>query len=363
MKGLGRVFKRTWKNPDGTVGTSPNWSVAFYVGRREVVESSGTSSETAATAFLKKRMAEAARGELQPRGKIFLTDLIELLKADYAMQGNRSLRQTLYKIVPIAGWFEGVPVASISYETIAAYTTHRLAEGKSTATVNGELRLLRRMFKLAKKHKRITSLPDIEVLSGENHREGFIDPEEFRKLLAHFEDPSNADLVEFLYCTGWRVSVGKKLEWRDVDMQAGTVIMRREVSKNKSPVTLPFFGQMEAIFRRRLLVRNLGCPFVFHRGGRQIKNFRVAWKAATKAAGVPALIVHDLCRSVARNLIHAGIDESTASKFMNRKTKEIFKLYQIVDGEDLRQAGAKLDALYTQSHTIAHTGGATPKDK
>jgi len=43
------------------------------------------------------------------------------------------------------------------------------------------------------------------------------------------------------------------------------------------------------------------------------------------------------------NLSRAGVHETVASKFMNRKTLAIYKLYRVVDSEDLRLAGAALD--------------------
>jgi len=128
-----------------------------------------------------------------------------------------------------------------------------------------------------------------------------------------------ADLIEFLYSTGWRVSAGRGLEWRDVDLIHGTVTMRSELSKNKEPITLPFFAGIEEILQRRHGLRRAECPFVFHRNGRPIKDFRAEWAKATEAAKRTGLFVHDLSRSAARNLSRAGVHETVASKFVNRQ--------------------------------------------
>ena len=173
-------------------------------------------------------------------------------------------------------------------------------------------------------------------------RTGFIDPGEFAELLSHFDDRDVADLVEFLYSTGWRVSAGLGLEWRDVDLIHGTVTMRSELSKNKEPIRLPFFAGIEEILQRRHGLRRAECPFVFHHNGRPIKDFRAQWARATEAAKHSGLLVHDLCRSAARNLSRARVPETVASKFMNRETLAIYKLYRVVDSEDLRLAGASL---------------------
>ncbi|HEY5542147.1 MAG TPA: tyrosine-type recombinase/integrase [Candidatus Binatia bacterium] len=341
---IGRVFKRKWKKPDGTMGESRFYSIAYPWQGETRVESSRLESESQARALLKQRLAEMGRGTFVPnQDRVYISDLLELLKADYRANNQRSLQDALWKLTPVLNYFEGWKVKAITVDKINAYVTFRLEEKAATATINGELRYLRRMLRLGARHGKLSSIPLIELLKGEARRTGFIDPGEFADLLTHFDDSDVADLIEFLYSTGWRVSAGLGLEWRDVDLVHGTVTMRSELSKNKEPITLPFFAGIEEILQRRHGLRRSECPFVFHRNGRPIKDFRAEWAKATEAANRTGLLVHDLCRSAARNLSRAGVHETVASKFMNRKTLAIYKLYRVVDSEDLRLAGAALD--------------------
>ena len=73
--------------------------------------------------------------------------------------------------------------------------------------------------------------------------------------------------------------------------------------------------------------------------GRRIKDFRHEWKRATGEAKLAGLSDHGLCRSCAGNLSRAGVPETVASKYMNRKTLSIYKLYRIVDTVDTELAG------------------------
>ena len=68
-------------------------------------------------------------------------------------------------------------------------------------------------------------------------------------------------------------------------------------------------GQLLALVARRYALRVAECPYVFHRNGREIRDFRVTWVAACVAVGLPGLLFHDLRRSGARNYRPAGVTE------------------------------------------------------
>jgi hypothetical protein len=81
------------------------------------------------------------------------------------------------------------------------------------------------------------------------------------------------------------------------------------VTKNKQPLRLILMGQLLALVARRWALRFAECPYVFHRAGREIRDFRATWMAACEAVGVPGLLFHDLRRSGARNYRRAGVAE------------------------------------------------------
>jgi integrase len=58
---------------------------------------------------------------------------------------------------------------------------------------------------------------------------------------------------------------------------------------------------------------------------------------------VPALKVHDLRRTGARNLRRAGVDRDVIMRIGGWKTDSVFRRYNIVDDHDIADAMAKLE--------------------
>jgi integrase len=71
---------------------------------------------------------------------------------------------------------------------------------------------------------------------------------------------------------------------------------------------------------RRLKVRRLSTPLIFHRAGEPVAESRKAWATACKRAGLPGILFHDLRRSAIRNMIRAGVDRVVAEKISGHRT-------------------------------------------
>ena len=88
-------------------------------------------------------------------------------------------------------------------------------------------------------------------------------------------------------------------------------------------------------------------PWVFHRNGQRVRDFRRAWENACTAAGVPGRILHDFRRTAVRNLERAGVSRSVAMKLVGHKTEAIYRRYAIVCEADLSEGVKKLAAVRT----------------
>jgi integrase len=154
-----------------------------------------------------------------------------------------------------------------------------------------------------------------------------------------------ADLATFAYLTGWRKGEVLALEWRDVtlDRRGGTIVgatvsLPAARSKNKKSRKVVARDALLDVLLRRVAVRRLDCPQVFHRDGTAVRSFRRTWLTACKAVGVDGLLFHDLRRSAVRNMVRAGVPELVAMRISGHRTRSVFDRYDITSEADLEAA-------------------------
>jgi integrase len=96
------------------------------------------------------------------------------------------------------------------------------------------------------------------------------------------------------------------------------------------------------------------------KNGKRVRDFRGIWEKACKAAGVPALLFHDLRRTAARNLRRAGVAETVIMKIGGWRTRSVFERYAIVAQSDIADAMRKLE-IQQNGHSFGHSDIPTQK--
>jgi integrase len=346
MKGNGRIFQR------GNV----QW-IAYYLRGREYRESAKTDDLEKAKRFLKHRVKEVSADQIG--AKTFVTpqmqratvgELLDSLTRDLGLRSRLSTNtKSLIKIV--RAHFGEWRASAVTADHTGRYVQSLLAEGYSKASANRRTEILGLAYKLAIRERRLTEMPYIAHLSEiGNERVGFFEQDEFELVHEHLPDDLK-DYCRFCYVTGWRKTAVQKLEWSDVDDRV--VYLRAIKSKNRKPVTWPLVGVVAEIISRRRAAQVLESPtgeisfskYVFHRQGERIGDFRKSWTTALRKAGLGHRLVHDFCRSAAKNLVEAGVPESVAMSLMGRRTNSIFKRYAITSEEQKGNA-----ALLTENY-------------
>jgi len=350
--GAGSVYRR-----------GETWWIRYH--HRGVLhrESAKSPKRGDATDLLRRRLEACGKGVfVSPRdeSKVTVADLLKMLSDDYANNNRRTGKYLAGRVQPIRDHFgNDARAVDVTGDRIASYTRARLDARMAPASVNRELAALRRAFRLAVRHGRLSAAPPVSLLRESAPREGFVEPETFAAIVAGLASPLD-DVARFLYGSGWRKREATHLEWADVDTAAGVIRLRAARSKNGKPRTLPLVGAVAGVVERRRQARqyqDVGgrtalSRFVFHRQGAPVVDFRKAWAKAVIAAGlyrvvtepdgtarkVPVLLVHDLRRSAIRNLVRAGVRETVAMSLSGHLTRSTFDRYNITSEQDQREA-------------------------
>lgn len=329
------------------------WWVRYYRNGVRHEESSGSAKKGDAERLLKLREGDIARGvPITPKvGRLTFDEAAADVVNDYRINGKRTLghaeRRIKLHLEPVFG---GRRMAAMSTSDVRAFVASRQAAGASNGEINRELTLLKRCFSLAMKAGKLLAKPHIPLLEEDNIRTGFFERQEFEDVREHLPEYLKG-VFTFAYLTGWRVpSEILTIEWRQVDREAGTVRLDPGSTKNRKGREFPFgsMPELKAVMDARwkatkeVQAKSIVCPYVFHRDGRPIRDYRGAWRTAVEQAGLPGRIPHDFRRTAVRNLVRAGVSEHTAMMLTGHKTRSVFDRYDIINAADLRDAVAKL---------------------
>ena len=360
IRGFGYVYQR------GRV-----WWIRYSHRGRDHRESTGSERETDAWRKLKQRWKDIGRERFVfGEDKVRMADLFKALETDYTNNRRRSETTLKWRLAPLRAVFGEDRAVDVTESRIERYKADRLGSLTRTrygvgtrrvapATVNRELTVLKRTFRLAVRQKRLSVAPTIELLEEGAPRQGFLEPADFERV-AQLLPAELGDFARFAYQSGWRKGEIRRLSWSDVDRTTGRIVLRREHSKNGEPRVLPLLGDLAALIERRWTAREYQTPagtttlsaFVFHRGGEPVREFRKAWATACETAGVGGTLFHDLRRSAVRNMDRAGVSQAVAMRISGHKTASIYRRYRIVDENDLREALER-----TQASLAARSSG------
>jgi integrase len=342
------------------------WWVRFNHRGQEYRESSRSEHERAAWQLLKKRWKQIGRKRFvgPSEDRIRVSELLDALVTEYVTHGRRSRATLPSRLAPLRAAFADMRAVDLTGAHIERYKADRLAATSrrhdretgvsrpvAPATINRELAALRKAFRMAVEQERLTTVPVIKLLPERNEREGFLEPATFEAVLRDLAADLQ-DFARFAYLTGWRKGEVQTLAWSDVDRAHRRITLRRAHSKNGDPRVLTLVDDLTALIERRWAAREYPTadhgrglsPFVFHRGGQPIGDFRKAWATACSTAGVAATLFHDLRRSAVRNFEKAGVSQAVAMTISGHKTASVYRRYRIVDEHDIADALARTQA-------------------
>jgi len=132
------------------------------------------------------------------------------------------------------------------------------------------------------------------------------------------------------------------LDCGTVDIEAGLIRPPARQSENKWVGTAPIYDDLK---RELLIARSEhekqwpDVPWVLHRAGRQVVDYRKAWAKGRDLAGFPALLFHDLKRSAIRHMLDSGWERARIKRIIGHRTDSCFDGYVVEAEADVVRAG------------------------
>lgn len=358
------------------------WAYQIYVNGKRERGSTGQRNKRAAEAFVSRKLAEYAVGLSSPDvDKISVTKLVEAVLLRNRNNGNESVDddESRWKnhLKPFFGHLRAVQVSS---ELIDRYIGKRKSQKTRSgtppknATINRELALLKSAYNHGTEQTppTVRFVPHFNMLEENNVRQGFLQDESYLPLLDECvaEGVWLEGLFEMGYAYSWRTNELLGLRVRQLDFLGKIIDLGKTKNGDQRMLTMT-----EPVFR--VLVRcaygKQPDDFLFTREDkRPIKDFRVAWWNACVRAGLgqfhcrdcqhivttayrctichskkkakyTGLHFHDLRRTGIRNMSRKGIPEKVGMLISGHRTDSVYRRYNIVDMEVVKEATAKIE--------------------
>jgi integrase len=225
---MGTIYRPKYTDRHDVVQEAAVWWVRYRQHGKTVRQSTETTSEAKARAFLREREGKVALNipvNVKP-DRLTLSDAAELIRHDYTANGHKSADTLELRLTHLLAHFGAATrLSRITTGSVEQYKAARLAEPvtlpatktprvdpparppklTSPATVNRELAILARMGSLARRQYGLAVPFVVEKLRERNAREGFFEDAAFRAVCRLLR-PELAALATVGQLTGWRKS-------------------------------------------------------------------------------------------------------------------------------------------------------------
>jgi integrase len=352
---FGRIFQKFNRDENGNKVYHSTWTVRFK-GRDY---STGTDNYALAERKLKELISDSideksktAKRAIEGESVLTVADLLKLVEQDYIRERKANLAtvrgQIKNHLVPTLGSMRAIDVTGAA---ITKYKDSRLAEEAAAASINRELSVLLRGYRIAAGEGTISRIPPIKKLKEDNVRTGFVNSEQYRALYDELPDCLKP-VVCVAYHIGDRKGELLNMMIDQVDLEHLEIRLEPGTTKNDRGRTAPIYGEMRTILSEHIAKAKEeypACRYLFHDHGEPIQSFRKSWASACKRAGLEGLLFHDLRRSAVRNLTRAGVPRPVAMQITGHRTESVYRRYDIVDSQDLAIARKLLEDYSSKS--------------
>ncbi len=267
-------------------------------------------------------------------------------------------------------FFGNTDIGLITEAQLTAYQRSRLKAGRSPETVNSDVKAIFKVLNWALKKKRIRELPVSEPVPTEPR--DFEAPEEAELIRLIEALPARLRLlVWFLAETGCRAGEAFHLKWEDVDLNAGSIMIRSKdgwTPKTRSSRRRVFVAGslLQAL---RSAPRKGAYVFPGRKPDRPITNIKKAFETARKRAGLEPrpgfqrLTPHGLRKAYATRCSMGGVPERILQANLGHApgSKVTNRYYVYASEQARREAALPLPLPARLAAGLAKSGNGKPK--
>ena len=314
-----------------------------------------TSQEEAAT-LRTIEIADANRGAIDQayglKAKVKTVSLESMIDEyiEWSKQNKKSWKTDYFRAQALRKVFKGKLMSDLTPFMIEKYKMIRVKDVAKN-TVNKELILGKQIYQKAIEWQKYNGENPFEKATKfkikKQKKPGSLSPEEVKAIRDEIKHQVKADMVDFDFNTGWRISEIRNLKWKDVDLEAGLAWIMDP--KNSEPVEIDLNDEANRIISRQ----KKRSEYVFcHKNGNPFKtNICDVIKNAAKRAGVylpPRKAWHILRRTWASMMLQSGCDVETLRELGNWKDFSMPMWY--ADAGDSKHKKKMLNRLPSLDH-------------
>jgi len=249
----------------------------------------------------------------------------------------------------------------INGEHIAGFCGYRLEQGLQIATVNSNLRVLRRMLNLADEWELLDRVPKVKLLRGERHRERVLSRDEEEKYLAAAPELLRS-VATVLLDTGMRPEELFRLRWEAVNWETGKngTIFVTSGKTGAARRVIPMSGRVRGLLQ-----------FHWESQGKPLEGF--VWSAKTRSdhivasslkrqhrralreSGVIPFVLYTLRHTFLTRLGEAGCDAWTLARIAGHSSIRLSTRYVHPSDDAVHEAMKRLGG-----HNFGHNAISPP---
>jgi integrase len=268
------------------------------------------------------------------------------LEREYLQYSKTNKAENTCEIIQLALWklrefADDIAIEDVNFQLIEKFKTWRLRHVNGTTT-NITLRALKAAFEYAVKIGWLEKNPFRgvkQVHVPEPEYAVYLTEDEVHQLLAAIPDAEFKRLIRFFLLTGCRRTEGTSIEWRDVDLEKRTLIIRSTFTKTKKNRVLQIGDKLHALLMEQG-PKKQGKVFPRWKSGSVTVMFR---RYAGNCKFGRKITVHSLRHTATVGFLMAGIDMFTVSRILGHTSIKVTEsVYAHIPVEHKRDAMDRL---------------------